>query len=72
MLNGEDLGSLLMTVIKFCITSENHLLKKLLQVRVTWSCQTPVSPASQPPSLPPQSLTASLPPSLDTPLQGVS
>ena len=32
MLNGEDVSHLLMTVIRFCITSENHQLKKLLQV----------------------------------------
>ncbi len=32
MLGGEDLSGLLMTVIRFCITTENHQLKKLLQL----------------------------------------
>ncbi len=36
ILNGEDMTKLLMTVIRFCITVEDHELKKLLVY--FWEC----------------------------------
>jgi hypothetical protein len=36
ILNGEDMSKLLMTVIRFCITVEDHELKKLLVY--FWEC----------------------------------
>lgn len=32
MVNGESYGNLLMQVIQYCVTSNNHRIKKLLQL----------------------------------------